>query len=175
MAAQKVLVIERNPKIGGLIAGQLSQKGYEAEDVRHGAEAAMARDQAADLILMDNQIVMGGIKTARLLRLHPKFQPIPIIIGLPTDTDVAREVVVEGQQQGLDHYLRKPFTMAALQQKISEVIEDHLPEEQPTFMEIREEIRSLTDLPVMPEAHNKLLQLLSKPDNEVDMILGGSK
>ena len=170
MAGQRVLVIERNPKIGELIAGQLREKDYDAVDVRNGAEAALAlREKLADLILMDNQIVMGGIKTARLMRLHPKFQPIPIVIGLPTDTEKAREVVVEGQQQGLNSYLRKPFTMAALQQKISEVIEDHVPEEQPTFMEIREEIRSMTDLPVMPEAHNKLLQLLNKPDNEVDM------
>lgn len=170
MAGQSVLVIERNPKIGELIAGQLRAKGYDATDVRHGAEAALAmRGELPSLILMDNQIVMGGIKTARLMRLHPRFQPIPIIIGLPTDTDKAREVVVEGQQQGLNNYLRKPFTMAALQQKISEVIEGHVPDEQPTFMEIREEIRAMTDLPVMPEAHNKLLQLLSKPDNEVDM------
>ncbi|MEE3259713.1 MAG: HDOD domain-containing protein [Candidatus Latescibacterota bacterium] len=166
MAAQQLLVIERNPKIGGLIAGQLKEKGYEAEDVRHGAEVALSlREQLADLILMDNQIGMGGIKTACLLRLHPRFQPIPIIIGLPTDADTAREVVVEGQQRGLDNYRRKSFAMAALQQKNSEVIEDHVPEEQPTFREIC----SLTDLPVMPEAHNKLLQLLHKPDNEMDM------
>ncbi|MFL2542229.1 MAG: hypothetical protein ACJ0UT_09710 [Candidatus Latescibacterota bacterium] len=108
---------------------------------------------------------MCGIKTARLLRLHPKFQPIPIFIGLPTDTEKSREVVVEGQQNGLHNNLRKPFTMSTLQQKISEIIEDHVPEEQFTFMQIR----LLADLPVMPEAHNKLLQLLNKPDNEVDM------
>ena len=42
MAAQQLLVIERNPKIGGLIAGQLKEKGHEAEDVRHGAEVALS-------------------------------------------------------------------------------------------------------------------------------------
>lgn len=66
MAAQKVLVIERNPKIGGLIAGQLSQKGYEAEDVRHGAEAAMAlRDQILDQqeeITEQVEAILGGSK-----------------------------------------------------------------------------------------------------------------
>ena len=87
------------------------------------------RGQIADLILMDNQIVMGGIKTARLLRLHPRYQPIPIVIGLPPDTEIAREVLVEGQQQGLEHYLRKPFTLASLQQQISAVIEAHVPSE----------------------------------------------
>ena len=88
-----------------------------------GAEAALSlREQVADLILMEKQIVMGGVKTARLMRLHPKFQPIPIIIGLPTDTETSREVVVEGQQNGLNNYLRKPFTLYSLQQKISEII-----------------------------------------------------
>ena len=118
MAARRVLVVERNPKIGELIAGQLREKGYDVVDVRHGAEAALSlREQVADLILMDNQIVMGGIKTARLLRLHPKFQPIPIIIGLPTDTETSREVVVEGQQNGLNNYLRKPLLYTAYSRK----------------------------------------------------------
>ena len=170
MAALKVLVIEKNAKIGGLVAGQLREKGYEASDVRHGAGAATAlRADPVNLILMDNQIPMGGIKTARILRLHPKYSQIPIILSLPSNRDEARQVILEGQKCGLGNYLLKPFTMAALQKKIDEVSKDAAPAEQPTFMQIREEIRSLTNLPAMPEAHSKLLMLLGKPDNEVDM------
>jgi HD-like signal output (HDOD) protein/CheY-like chemotaxis protein len=170
MAASKILVVERNPKIGGLIAGQLKEKGYDALDVRHGAEAALSlRQRPADLILMDSQVPMGGIKTARILRLHPKYQAIPIVMGLPTEKDKAREHIVQGQQHGLEHYLMKPFTLAALQKKIDEVLKLDQPAQKPTFLQIREEIRSLTELPAMPEAHSKLLMLLSKPDNEVDM------
>ncbi len=168
--AAKILIIERNARIGGLIAGQLNAKGFEAVDVRHGAEAAVAlRQQAADLVLLDNQVVMGGVKTARLLKLHPKFQKLPIVLCLPTDVGEAEQAIKDGQSSGLSQFLKKPFTMAALQQKITEALESAGTDKQPTFMEIRDEIRSLTDLPAMPEAHNKLLMLLSKSDTEVDL------
>lgn len=168
--AAKILIIERNARIGGLIAGQLNAKGFEATDVRHGAEAAVAlREGPADLVLLDNQVVMGGVKTARLIKLHPKFQKMPIVLCLPTDAGEAEQAIKDGQSSGLSQFLKKPFTMAALQQKISEAIESGGADKQPTFMEIRDEIRSLTDLPAMPEAHNKLLMLLSKPDTEVDL------
>lgn len=170
MPSLKILIIERNAKIGGLVAGQLCEKGYEAAEVRHGAAAAVAlREQAADVILMDNQVPMGGIKTARILRLNPKYRQIPIVISLPSNREEARQVIIEGQKAGLGDYLLKPFTMASLQKKIDEVARAAKPTEEPTFMEIREEIRSLTNLPAMPEAHSKLLMLLSKADNEVDM------
>ena len=41
MPAIKILVIERNPKIGALIASQLRSSGYDTREVRHGAEAAV--------------------------------------------------------------------------------------------------------------------------------------
>jgi HD-like signal output (HDOD) protein/CheY-like chemotaxis protein len=170
MADVKILVIERNPKIGGLVAGQLREKGYSASDVRHGAGAAVKlREGPADLILMDSQVPMGGVKTARILRLHAKYCHIPIIIILPSSKDEARQVILDGQKAGLGDYMLKPFTMSGLQKKIEEVTQESSTGEKPTYMEIREEIRSLTNLPSMPEAHSKLLTLLSKPDTEVDM------
>jgi HD-like signal output (HDOD) protein/CheY-like chemotaxis protein len=168
--AAKILIIESNARIGGLITSQLNSKGFEAADVRHGAEAAVAlRAGPADLVLLDNQVVMGGVKTARLLKLHPKFQKMPIVLCLPTDVGDAEQAIKDGQSSGLSQFLKKPFTMAILQKKIAEVLEASAADTQPTFMEIRDEIRSLTDLPAMPEAHNKLLMLLSKPDTDVDL------
>lgn len=168
--AAKILIIESNARIGGLITSQLNSKGFEAADVRHGAEAAVAlRAGPADLVLLDNQVVMGGVKTARLLKLHPKFQKMPIVLCLPTDVGDAEQAIKDWQSSGLSQFLKKPFTMAILQKKIAEVLEASAADTQPTFMEIRDEIRSLTDLPAMPEAHNKLLMLLSKPDTDVDL------
>jgi HD-like signal output (HDOD) protein len=94
---------------------------------------------------------------------------MPIVLCLPTDVGEAEQAIKDGQSSGLSQFLKKPFTMAALQQKITEALESSAADTQPTFMEIRDEIRSLTDLPAMPEAHNKLLMLLSKPDTDVDL------
>ena len=63
----------------------------------------------------------------------------------------------------------KPFALAALQKKLTDVLENGQPIEKPTNLEIREEIKNLTNLPVMAAAHSKLLMLLSKADEEVDM------
>ncbi|MFH1566939.1 MAG: HDOD domain-containing protein [Gemmatimonadota bacterium] len=166
----RVLVIERNPKIGGLIAAQLREKGFDTADVRHGAEAAVElRRKVADVILLDNQVPMGGLKTARILRLHEKYNTIPIILALPPDKDEARDTIQQGQEKGLRHFLLKPFTLAALQKKLQEVLENGEPVAKPTSLEIREEVKNLSNLPAMPSAHSKLLMLLSKADEEVDM------
>ena len=168
--AARILVVERNAKIGALIAGQLREKGFEAVEVTHGAEAAVElRKKAADLILMDNQVPMGGIKTARILRLHDKFNTIPVILGLPPDKDEARGVIQQAQDAGVSHFLMKPFTLTSLQKRLEEVLAIEEPIEKPTHQDIRDEIRNLSNLPAMPAAHSKLLTLLSKADEEVDV------
>ena len=168
--AARVLVVERNAKIGGLISGQLSEKGYEASDCRNGAEAVLQlRNRPAQVILLDNAVPMGGVKTARILRLHEKYNTIPIVLALPPDKAEARQVIQDGQGAGLTHFLLKPFTLSALQKKLGEIVEADEAIEAPTHQEIRDEIRNLSSLPSMPAAHSRLLTLLSKADEEVDM------
>ncbi|MBT4613359.1 MAG: HDOD domain-containing protein [Gemmatimonadetes bacterium] len=168
--AGRVLIVEHNPKIGGLISAQLREKGFDAVNCTNGAEAAMElRKQPVDVILMDNGIKMGGVKTARILRMHEKYNTIPVVIGLPPEKELARGVIREGQANGIGHFLLKPFTLNALHKKLTEVLETDEPIERPTHMEIREEIKNLSNLPAMPAAHSRLLALLSKADEEVDM------
>jgi HD-like signal output (HDOD) protein/CheY-like chemotaxis protein len=165
-----ILVVEKNEKIAGLICDQLRGQGHNARDCRNGPEAVVRLRQApADVILLDNAVPMGGIKTARILRLHEKYNHIPIVIGLPQDKEEARGVIRDGQEAGLSHFLLKPFTLNALQKKLTEVLESDEEVEKPTHQEIREEIKNLSNLPAMPAAHSKLLRLLSKSDEEVDM------
>lgn len=166
----RILVVERNEKIGGLICGQLREKGHNARDCRNGPEAVIQlRKEEADVILLDNAVPMGGVKTARILRLHEKYNHIPIVIGLPPEKEEARVVITEGQAAGLSHFLLKPFTLNALQKKLEEVLETEEEVDKPTHQEIREEIKNLSNLPAMPAAHSKLLTLLGKADEEVDM------
>lgn len=166
----KILIVERNARIGELINNQLRENGFEARDVRHGAEAAIAlRKEMADLVLIDNEIVMGGIKTARLLRLHPKYQQLPIVLSLSDREEKALEAINNAQTSGLSHFLTKPFSMTILLEKLREALESDEPNKQPTAMEIRNEIRALTDLPVMPEVYNRLLTLLNRPNTEVNL------
>jgi HD-like signal output (HDOD) protein/CheY-like chemotaxis protein len=138
--------------------------------VRHGAAAAVSlRQQIAHAILMDFQVPMGGVKTARVLRLNPKYANIPIVLALPPNKDEARKMILQAQGLDLKHFLPKPFTMAALQQKMTQVLQEAKADTPLSGERIREEIRSLSNLPAMPATHNKLLQLLNKADDDVDI------
>ena len=166
----RVLVVDRNPKIGGLVSGQLRERGFEAADCLNGAEAVVQlRQSKADVILLDDSVPMGGVKTARILRMHGKYNTIPIVLGLPPEKAKAVLVIKEAQEAGLSHFLPKPYTLSALQKKLGEIVESDEPVAVPTHQEIREEIQNLANLPAMPAAHSKLLVLLSKADEEVDM------
>lgn len=166
----KILVVEKNEKIGGLICAQLREKGHQVSDCRNGPEAVLSlRKNGADVILLDNAVPMGGVKTARILRMHEKYNHIPVIIGLPPEKEEARVVIKDGQAAGISHFLMKPFTLTALQKKLTEVLESDEEVKKPTNQEIRDEIKNLSNLPAMPAAHSKLLTLLSKADEEVDM------
>ena len=143
----KILVVEKNEKIGGLIRAQLREKGHEVNDCRNGPEAVLSlRKNGADVILLDNAIPMGGVKTARILRMHEKYHNIPIVTGLP------RAVIKEGQAAGIAHFLLKPFTLTALKKKLTEVLESDEKVEKPTHQDIRDEIKNLPNLPAMPAA-----------------------
>ncbi|MDA0335325.1 MAG: response regulator [bacterium] len=166
----KILVVEKNEKIGGLICAQLREKGHEVNDCRNGPEAVLQlRKAGADIILLDNAVPMGGVKTARILRMHEKYNQIPVVIGLPQDKEDAQLVIKEGQAAGINHFLLKPFTLSALMRKLTDILESGVEIEKPTHQEIRDEIKNLSNLPAMPAAHSKLLALLSKADEEVDM------
>lgn len=169
MPAVKVLIVERNAKIAGLLNGHLRQTGHDATDVRNGAEAAMElRGGKFDVILMDHRVTMGGVKTARLLRLHPKHGSIPLILALPPDHGEARALIQEAHSSGLKNFVIKPFRMDALQKKLQQVAGEKAVEK-PTDIQIREEIRSISNLPTMPAVRGRLLSLLSKTDKEVDI------
>jgi CheY-like chemotaxis protein len=127
MSAQ-ILDVEKNEKIGGLICAQLREKGHEVRDCRNGPEAVLElRKNGADVILLDNAIPMGAVKTARILRLHEKYNHI----GLPPEKKRARVVIKEGQAKGIVHFLLKPFTLTALQKKLTEVLESGATVEKP--------------------------------------------
>ena len=98
----RILIVEPNARIGALVSGQLRQEGYEAEDVRNGVEAAMAlRAQIANLILLDSEVPLGGLRAARIFRLHDKYNTIPMILSPPQDRERAQDIIRRERETGL--------------------------------------------------------------------------
>ena len=171
MSGFKVMVIEANARIGALVCEQLAKKGFEAAHVPHGAAAArQLHGDRCDAILIDSKVPIGGVRTARILRLHPVYSTIPVVHLLPPDKEEARAILADAKDYGFAHFLLKPFSLEDLQRSLNQLLsgQNNRPEGLDTDR-IREEIRSLSNLPAMPDVHTKLLQLLGKPDEEIDL------
>ena len=167
MSDAKILIVEKNEKVRSLLNGHLAGRGYRVWGVANGLEAVRRmREERPDLLLIDQDIPMGGIKTARLLRLHPEYQQIPIVLTVDQQK-AGLELVEQGKRLNLNAFIVKPFSSAALEEKIEEGLRIRL--ERISVTDMRREIAELTELPVMLSSHRKMLNLLSKEDEQVDI------
>ena len=168
--AGRILAIETNDSLRDLIDRCLGRKEYEVVGVRHGVEAIQEmRHALPDLLLIDQNVPAGGIRTARILRLNPKFRSIPILITLSGNRNQALPLIEEGRAAGLEDFLVKPYTPFLLAERVAKLLARsgngiHL-----DITRVREEIRSLSDLPAMSHTHGQIVEVLGEEDAEVDM------
>ncbi len=110
---RRILVIDDSPTIRRSAALVLERAGLDVELAENGFEAlAQISDARPDLILLD--VVMprlDGYQTCSLLRRHPAFADVPVVMLSGRDTVFDR---VRGRMAGSDLYLTKPFTADAL-------------------------------------------------------------
>jgi CheY-like chemotaxis protein len=110
----RVLVAEDNAVNRRVIRGMLEHLGYRPDVVADGSLAVSAvDDRTYDLVLMDLHMpVMGGIEATReILRRHPPDRR-PRIVALTAD--VTQGIRQECEAVGMDGFLTKPVTKAAL-------------------------------------------------------------
>jgi len=103
MEITKLLYIEDDPEIGGWLARDLRERGYEVEWLKDG-EKAEERAEDADLALLDVMLpgLDGFTVGQKLKRRHPQ---LPVLM-------LSARATVEDKVQGLafaDDYVTKPF------------------------------------------------------------------
>ena len=78
---KKVLVAEDEPDLRKMMKILLEIQGFDVIEAADGYEAVeKAVEQAPDLILMDMAMpVMGGLDSARTIRLHKELDEVPIV------------------------------------------------------------------------------------------------
>lgn len=113
-AGHRALVVDDNPMNCEIAAAQLARQGLTVRTAANGAEAlALVEAETFDLILMDNQMpVMGGIEATQRIRALPNRKGRIAIIGLSGNAE--DEDRSAGLAAGMDDYLVKPVTSAAL-------------------------------------------------------------
>ncbi len=107
----RVLVVEDDPKMAGLLRRGLLEEGYAADVARSGNETLwMSQAAEYDVIVLDLMLPgLDVIEVCRRLRADGVWAPVLML--------TARDAVedrVAGLDAGADDYLLKPFSFAEL-------------------------------------------------------------
>jgi DNA-binding response OmpR family regulator len=115
----KVLVVEDEREVAGLIKKGLDELGIVAEVSHHGDEAlALATSRQYDAIVLD--IMLPGRDGLSILKsLRRRRNSVPVIL-LTARSEV--EERVEGLDLGADDYVTKPFYVEELISRIQAVV-----------------------------------------------------
>jgi two-component system alkaline phosphatase synthesis response regulator PhoP len=122
MARHRVLIVEDEQDIAGLIKHTLERGGEtEAQIVGSGDAALKAvTERVPDLIILDlNLPVVGGLEVCRILRSRADVPHVPIIMLTARTSEDDR---VSGLEQGADDYVTKPFSLRELTARVRAVL-----------------------------------------------------
>ncbi len=117
LLSNRVLVVDDEPDIAGLVKVILEKEGYQVVTASGGEEGLQkAETDRPDLILID--VVMpdkNGLEVCKILKSESKTENIPIVVFTVLGGDANRKLAVEA---GCDGYLTKPFNAEDLLAKV---------------------------------------------------------
>ena len=120
---RKVLIVDDDAEIIELIVDVLSRDGrFETKTASSGYEAGMATQQfRPELILLDYMLPdVNGNVVCQTIRKNPEFENIRIII---VSGVVKQEEIAQLLKSGAQDFIRKPFDVAELMDKITSVLQ----------------------------------------------------
>jgi DNA-binding response OmpR family regulator len=121
-AQAKILVVEDEADIAGLIKHTLERSGDAQVDIVATGDAALkaVRDHQPDLMILDlNLPVVDGSEVCRLVRARPATSALPIIMLTARTAESDR---VAGLDLGADDYVTKPFSLRELAARVRAVL-----------------------------------------------------
>ena len=122
MQKHRVLIVEDEQDIAGLIKHTLERSGSAEAEVVGSGDAALKAVSARppDLIILDlNLPVLGGLEVCRLLRQRSDARHLPIIMLTAKSSESDR---VTGLELGADDYVTKPFSLRELTARVKAVL-----------------------------------------------------
>jgi DNA-binding response OmpR family regulator len=119
MPRHRVLIVEDEQDIAGLIKHSLERGGDTEAQIVHSGDAALKAVTARipDLIVLDlNLPVLGGLEVCRILRSRADVPHVPIIMLTARAGEDDR---ISGLEQGADDYVTKPFSVRELVARVN--------------------------------------------------------
>lgn len=124
MVSARILIVEDEPQLRGLLRLYLERAGYAVADAGDGEAALDAfREQAADLVVLD--LMLPGMQGEALLDALRELSDVPILITSAKRTDAER---IAGLRLGADDYLTKPFNPHELTARVAAILRRTRPE-----------------------------------------------
>lgn len=121
----KVLVVEDDPQMRGLLLRGLTYEGYQVKAVAEGEEAVeTALSMAADLVVLD--LMLPGVDGLEVCRRLREVGNVPVLI-LTARRSLADKVA--GFNSGADDYLVKPFALEELLARVKALLRRRGPSE----------------------------------------------
>jgi len=116
--ALRVLVVDDEPEVRETLQDVLGLLGHHSTTAANGREAVQAVAAAVyDVVLLDNRMPGGfADEVVQKLRLHGCAATIIVMTGDWTDPHVALAL-----EAGAAAYLRKPFSLEAIQEALADL------------------------------------------------------
>ena len=127
MSTQRLLMIEDDARLAGMVSEYLSQSGYAVEHALDGATGLSAlQEKPIDLVVLDLMLPdIDGLEVCRRLRALPGEVARTPVLMLTAKGDPMDRIV--GLELGADDYLPKPFEPRELLARIRAVLRRHQP------------------------------------------------
>ena len=118
--AQKILVVDDQPKNVKLLADILAVKGYEVATSESGADAlAQMRSAPPDIVLLDVMMPgMNGYEVCRAVRADPALRALPVVLVTALDPSER----IKGLEAGADDFLTKPINQPELLARVRSLL-----------------------------------------------------
>lgn len=129
----RILIIEDEQDLAGLIEYNLRMAGFHAETAGTGASGlARARSMRPDLVLLDLMLPdLPGAEVLRLLKADAELRRTAVIIVSAKGQEADR---IQGLELGADDYVAKPFSVRELLLRVRAVLRRADPEDGPALL-----------------------------------------
>jgi len=119
----RILVVDDFSTMRRIIKNLLRDLGFtntaEADDGK--TALPMLQSGGFDFLVTDwNMPGMTGIELLKAVRADEKLKSLPVLM---VTAEAKRDQIVEAAQSGVNGYVVKPFTAAALEEKIKKIFE----------------------------------------------------
>jgi two-component system response regulator BaeR len=121
-AASRILIVEDENKIAGVLLDYLAQSGYETHHLTRGDEVLpWLAQHPVDLVLLDLMLPgKSGLDICRELRSGAPGQPAPAVIMVTARVEEIDRLL--GLELGADDYICKPFSPREVVARVKAVL-----------------------------------------------------